>query len=771
MADDSDVYSAIDYKNEKYQIPDDEFSKIRLIQIQRREGNEDPTDSKIVLHMRVAQDPPEKKDRGRFSRLIAKLKPKPEPQKKDCTLVPVIGFPKEDPKVRNRFEWGNYVAMSYTWGKKEEWEITAEEREEAAEKEKKEREKERKDPAYKRLVVEEDDRATYTDGDGEVHEVILDDQRIRVRYNLWAALVAFREMAPFDVDDGTWLWNDALCINQQQTKEGRKDREKQIPLMSRIYQEAGNIIIHVGGADWDTTPWVFDYLQGISVNYRTEYYEALDHAEPTIAHSHRFQARRELEKSARQWVEGAQAEMQAPARQDDTDYAMITLYDFFDRPYWRRLWIIQELAMAHHSAPILCGGFVTQWRYIRDGALLLCMMADTVRDAMQRALKRHGRTMKREPSFEHVAAIAELAMSGNRTIVPQTDTLLLPLQLGPMDVESYSDHPMITATGVGVRMPLMKTLPGSSIQQSLTLAAGSECFLKRDRVLGLLAIPGLSKQLPPKLDVHLASLPTTTDIYLSYAQACIRADHSLDIFSLVDGGSNDPDEGRQFPSWCPLFHVKSKIGRIEGDWHAQPSRPKYNPNDFDSFEFEKKMGPQFEGANMICPGWIIDTVDGLESWPSNGSFLYKRNWDFLQANCDLPIDGKPLSSYFKFQSVNNVSGASISNNPAEHTHHKIAEAHRAMEARTKLRRLMTTSNRPLMGLVPASTQQGDAVIILPYHSRPLIASMITPSNAPKGSGDRVFKLKGEAFIPGVMNGELADSKELDAMPMFSFKFV
>jgi hypothetical protein len=176
--------------------------------------------------------------------------------------------------------------------------------------------------------------------------------------------------------------------------------------------------------------------------------------------------------------------------------------------------------------------------------------------------------------------------------------MLLPLQL-----------PIITVTGV--RMPPIKTLPGSSIQQSLTLAAGSDCFMKRDRVLGLLAIPALSKQLPPKIDVHLANLPTTTDIYLGYTQACIQADHSLEILSLVNGGSNGPDEGRHLPSWCPPFHVKSKIGRIEGDWHAQPSRPKYNPNDFESFEFEMKMGPQFEGNNMICPGWIIDTVDGL----------------------------------------------------------------------------------------------------------------------------------------------------------------
>ena len=94
-----------------------------------------------------------------------------------------------------------------------------------------------------------------------------------------------------------------------------------------------------------------------------------------------------------------------------------------------------------------------------------------------------------------------------------------------------------------------------------------------------------------------------------------------------------------------------------------------------------------------------------------------------------------------------------------------------MDARTKFRRLITTSNRTLMGLVPASTQQWDVVLILWYHSRPLIASATIPDNAPEGSKVYVFKFKGEAFIPGVMNGELAESGELDAMPMNRFKFV
>lgn len=94
-----------------------------------------------------------------------------------------------------------------------------------------------------------------------------------------------------------------------------------------------------------------------------------------------------------------------------------------------------------------------------------------------------------------------------------------------------------------------------------------------------------------------------------------------------------------------------------------------------------------------------------------------------------------------------------------------------MEARTKCRRMMTTSNRPLMGLVPASTQQGDVVIILWYHSRPLIASCIIPDDADEDSDERIWRIKGEAFIPGVMRGELADQGILDAMSMVEFVFV
>jgi hypothetical protein len=77
---------------------------------------------------------------------------------------------------------------------------------------------------------------------------------------------------------------------------------------------------------------------------------------------------------------------------------MVSLHDFFDGPYCRRLCNIQEFTMGNHNVPVLFGDFVTQWRYVRDAALVLCMMADTIEDGMQRTLMRSGRQMKGELS-------------------------------------------------------------------------------------------------------------------------------------------------------------------------------------------------------------------------------------------------------------------------------------------------------------------------------------------------------------------------------------
>jgi len=83
---------------------------------------------------------------------------------------------------------------------------------------------------------------------------------------------------------------------------------------------------------------------------------------------------------------------------------------------------------------------------------------------------------------------------------------------------------------------------------------------------------------------------------------------------------------------------------------------------------------------------------------------------------------------------------------------------------------MTTPTRPLMGLVPATAQQSDVIIILWYHRRPLIATAFIPTGGTKE--EYKFRVKGEeAFIPGIMAGEMADSGILDELPLLKFTFV
>ncbi|PSN59603.1 hypothetical protein BS50DRAFT_445588, partial [Corynespora cassiicola Philippines] len=82
------------------------------------------------------------------------------------------------------------------------------------------------------------------------------------------------------------LWIDAICINQQSTE----DKNHQIPLMSRIYANAQQVVIYVGASDQTTT---FD---------PEDFFDALRHENAT------------------------------PFRQED-------LSSFLSRPWFSRVWV------------------------------------------------------------------------------------------------------------------------------------------------------------------------------------------------------------------------------------------------------------------------------------------------------------------------------------------------------------------------------------------------------------------------------------------------
>ena len=167
-----------------------------------------------------------------------------------------------------------------------------------------------KNPAYEAL--------SYTWGDPNVTIPIwLNGQSFDITTNLHGAPVQLRDgSAP------RTLWVDALCINQRDLSE----LGEQVQHMRLIYQKASEVLVWLGVAIEDS-----------------------DLAMHLVA---------QLSKNDRYGLEDT--EPSSP----DNELARHSLNSLFNRPWWTRLWVIQEFAVAKADPLIDCGG-----KWIRSDCL------------------------------------------------------------------------------------------------------------------------------------------------------------------------------------------------------------------------------------------------------------------------------------------------------------------------------------------------------------------------------------------------------------------
>ena len=110
------------------------------------------------------------------------------------------------------------------------------------------------------------------------------------------------------------VWLDVICINQEDIKE----RGSQVSLMGKIFSSAQNVYAWLGDSDADSD-YVFDGANGLTTN-------------PRILSE--------------------------------------CLEQLFWRPYWTRMWVIQEFSLAQNIT-LLCGDRVTQWEQLEQQAATL----------------------------------------------------------------------------------------------------------------------------------------------------------------------------------------------------------------------------------------------------------------------------------------------------------------------------------------------------------------------------------------------------------------
>lgn len=428
----------------------------------------------------------------------------------------------------------------------------------------------------------------------------------------------------------------------------------------------------------------------------------------------------------------------------------------------------------------MLGDRVTEWRYIRDTAFLYDAINDVFVEALPPSILDPG-------TIFHVARIAQIEMRGHKKNIPRMDPQFQThLNSGPHD----------------------GPVKGSPLWQAFCMIFNAESFDTRDRVYGILALPGL-----PILDIVPVYSKSVAQVFTEFTIATINSSyrHPFEIFCLIDGSEN----GFDLPSWVPNLASERHTGMIEGTFRAGDKWTRFQAMGFEDIDSAPAL--DFVNGNLQVCGCVIDVVDGLGGiskldvdakdphcfsepcpasrtppWPldiSPASSIWKclvagtdkngirapkeysklldglasecdyADWfvrdepalHFIVANAGLLVDDQPLSSYFKHWPLN-LDGWSQEREDWECARGQTTAARQTMMSRVKNKRLMVTG-KGMLGLVPNSVDVGDVILIVRGHGRPLVASKVNVENE-----SSMFRVKGEAYVDGMMEGEMMEDE-------------
>jgi hypothetical protein len=156
--------------------------------------------------------------------------------------------------------------------------------------------------------------------DPPTERIIVNGQSFLVRQNLYQCLLHVRDQSLEKV-----LWIDAICVDQANLCE----RSSQVMLMDRIFGNAGVVVAWLGTntADNDTLLKSTAVSKGYrvrSTEYRFESYSVLTDVNTSI-----------FDSSATLFGDPGAATA-----------AKNIVKDLLDRPYWTRMWVVQEVVLA-----------------------------------------------------------------------------------------------------------------------------------------------------------------------------------------------------------------------------------------------------------------------------------------------------------------------------------------------------------------------------------------------------------------------------------------
>lgn len=173
-------------------------------------------------------------------------------------------------------------------------------------------------------------------GSSDLHEILVNESPLSVTENLHEALSELLSTGH------RTLWVDAICINQADIAE----KDVQLKLMRLIYTQAVRTLVWLG-SNADDSDLAIDTLLSASVLKET----VRPSGEPFETALYSLQT-----------LNG-----KLPHEKEKTVKSLVSLYN---RPYWRRTWIIQEICLAR-DVVVLCGSKTIPWGSLANGTYRL----------------------------------------------------------------------------------------------------------------------------------------------------------------------------------------------------------------------------------------------------------------------------------------------------------------------------------------------------------------------------------------------------------------
>ena len=362
-------------------------------------------------------------------------------------------------------------------------------------------------------------------------ELNLPSGSLRITESLYLALQRFRLG-----DRVRYLWADAVCINQSDNAE----KGKQVALMGEIYRSTQKVLIWLGPGD--------EYSGNV-----------IDIFKQLAAQSNRYGVQRTADGSILGGWDGLAPPTGAIKEALDNvaiDYDWSGADAFFSQPWFSRMWIVQEIALAP-SARLYCGMSDISWEDF--------MLATHIE---YRSVQRATAMNLRLPyKFHHLKRLED--------------------GLGFFKMEQLNQ-----------KLPTL-----------LLNFRASDCFDARDRVYSLLSLRGIEDvEVTPNYDQSVTKLYTQLAIailqknvpnyitifyYAGVARKFRPKDKkALEYKNTVHELNSMPALGimcEDLPSWVP-------------DWRIT--------GDYESFYVNRAPGVVYSAASRFAPNVQIDSSDG-----------------------------------------------------------------------------------------------------------------------------------------------------------------